>query len=112
MWCSQGFYVLVDYHAYPGDMTVSSGNLVNDWTTLWQAIVGLPSFGSELAGRVFVDLINEPDGINVFWEPNDGNPGLETLYIDVMDALVAVDDRVIFFVEGAGQTGYGCSWGG
>jgi hypothetical protein len=28
-----------------------------------------------------------------------------------MDAIVAIDDRVIFFVEGAGQTGFGCSWG-
>jgi hypothetical protein len=57
--------VLVDYHAAPGDTTVSSGNLLNDWTTLWQAIVNLPNFGSALAGRIFLDLINEPDGINV-----------------------------------------------
>ena len=61
----QGFYVLVDYHASPGDTTVASGNLVSDWTTLWQAIVNLPNFSSELAGRVFLDLINEPDGISV-----------------------------------------------
>ena len=48
---------------------------------------------------------------NCRWEANDGNPGLDTLYPDVMDAIVAIDDRVIFFVEGAGQTGFGCSWG-
>ena len=29
--CSQGFYVLVDFHAAPGDTTVQSGNLVRDW---------------------------------------------------------------------------------
>jgi len=61
----QGFYVLVDYHAYPGDTTVSSGALVSDWQTLWRAITSLPAFASDLAGRVFLDLINEPDGINV-----------------------------------------------
>ncbi len=61
----QGFYVLVDYHAYPGDTTVASGALVSDWQTLWKAITALPSFASDLAGRVFLDLINEPDGINI-----------------------------------------------
>ena len=61
----QGFYVLVDYHAYPGDTTVASGNLLGDWQTLWTAISGLPTFATDLAGRVFLDLINEPDGINV-----------------------------------------------
>ena len=66
---TQGFYVLVDFHARPGDTTVSSGNLVGDWTTLWRAMVALPSFSSSLAGRVFLDLINEPDGINVKCAP-------------------------------------------
>ena len=57
--------MLADYHAYPGDTTVASGNLVNDWKTVWTAITSLPTFASDLAGRVFLDLINEPDGINV-----------------------------------------------
>ena len=65
MCAAQGFYVLVDYHAYPGDTTVSSGNLVSDWQTLWTAITSLSDYKSTLAGRVFLDLINEPDGINV-----------------------------------------------
>lgn len=58
----QGFYVLVDFHAAPGDTTVSSGNYVSDWQILWQAMVNLPNFSSNLAGRVFLDLYNEPDG--------------------------------------------------
>ncbi len=65
----QVFYVLVDYHAYPGDATVSSGDLVSDWQTLWTAITSLSDFKSTLAGRVFLDLINEPDGINVQQAP-------------------------------------------
>lgn len=67
----QGFYVLLDYHAYPGDTTVASGSLVSDWQTLWNAITSLPTFASDLAGRVFLDLINEPDGVNVRWTPMD-----------------------------------------
>lgn len=61
----QGFYVLVDYHAAPGDTTVSSGNLIGDWQTLWRAITALPNFSSQLAGRVFLDIVNEPDGIGI-----------------------------------------------
>jgi len=63
--CAQGFYVLVDFHAAPGDTTVSSGNFVSDWQTLWRAITALPTFASDLAGRIFLDLYNEPDGIGL-----------------------------------------------
>ena len=61
----QGFYVLVDFHAAPGDTTVSSGNFVRDWQALWRAITRLPNFASELAGRVLLDLMNEPDGLGL-----------------------------------------------
>ncbi|CAL5222447.1 g4812 [Coccomyxa viridis] len=108
---SQGFYVLVDYHAYPGDTTVASGALVSDWKTLWTAITALPTFASELAGRVFLDLINEPDGINVRWEAANGNPALADLYIDTMTALDAIDKRAIYFIEGTGQSGFVTAWG-
>ena len=61
----QGFYVLVDFHAAPGDTTVSSGKLVADWQALWQAISSRSAFASAMAGRIFLDLINEPDGIGL-----------------------------------------------
>lgn len=64
-YCAQGFYVLVDFHAAPGDTTVSSGNFVSDWQTLWRAVAALPTFASDLAGRIFLDLYNEPDGIGL-----------------------------------------------
>jgi hypothetical protein len=54
--------VLVDFHAAPGDTTVSSGNYVSDWQILWQTIVDLPNFSTALAGRIMLDLYNEPDG--------------------------------------------------
>jgi aryl-phospho-beta-D-glucosidase BglC (GH1 family) len=61
----QGFYILVDFHAAPGDTTVSSGSLVADWRALWQAISSRPAFARAMAGRIFLDLINEPDGIGL-----------------------------------------------
>ncbi|BDA42796.1 probable major extracellular endoglucanase [Coccomyxa sp. Obi] len=107
----QGFYVLVDYHAAPGDTTVSSGNFISDWQTLWTAITALPNFSSQLAGRMFLDLCNEPDGLGLRWEDSNGSPGMTTLYLQVMDALYAIDSNVIFFVEGTGQNGIGAAWG-
>lgn len=38
---------------------------MSDWQTLWRAITGLPTFSSALAGRIFLDLYNEPDGIGL-----------------------------------------------
>ena len=61
----QGFYVLVDFHAAPGDTTLLSGSLVSDWQTLWRLISGRPDFGSAMAGRIFLDIINEPDGLGL-----------------------------------------------
>ena len=63
--CFQGFYVLVDFHAAPGDTTVLSGNLVRDWQTLWHLISSRPAFDSALAGRMLLDIINEPDGLGL-----------------------------------------------
>lgn len=60
-----GFHILVDFHAAPGDTTVSSGNLVADWQALWKAISSRSAFASAMAGRIFLDLINEPDGIGL-----------------------------------------------
>ncbi len=57
--------MLVDFHAAPGDTTVASGNFIGDWQTLWRAITNLPNFSTALAGRVFLDLYNEPDGIGL-----------------------------------------------
>lgn len=44
---------------------MSSGNLVADWQALWKAISSRSAFASAMAGRIFLDLINEPDGIGL-----------------------------------------------
>ena len=70
--CWQGFYVLVDFHAAPGDTTVVSGNLVRDWQTLWHLLSSRPAFATSLAGRVFLDIINEPDGLGLRYRHSGG----------------------------------------
>ena len=39
------------------------------------------------------------------WEANAGNPALSDLYINTMDALDAIDNSAIYFIEGTGQVG-------
>ncbi len=71
-------------------------------------------------GRVFVDIMNEPDSVGVRWEPTASNgspgtpnPGITQLYLRTMDALWDMTpDAVIFFVEGGGQGNLqGVNWG-
>lgn len=45
------------------------------------------------------------------WEANTGNPGMGDLYLEVMDALDAIDRRAIYFLEGAGQQNFVTAWG-
>ena len=45
------------------------------------------------------------------WEASNGNPGVGDLYLGVMDALYAIDDRAIYFIEGAGQQNFVTAWG-
>ena len=45
------------------------------------------------------------------WEAANGNPALADLYIDTMTALDAIDNRAIYFIEGAGQVAFVTAWG-
>lgn len=71
------------------------------WTYLWKKVAALPNFKTDIANRVFVDVMNEPDSMNIKWESSGGLPGAHELYLSVMDALYAVTpDDVLFMVEG------------
>ena len=50
-------------------------------------------------------------GIVHRWEAANGNPALADLYIDTMTALDAIDNRAIYFIEGAGQVAFVTAWG-
>ncbi len=66
--------MLVDFHAAPGDTTVLSGNLIRDWQTLWRLLSSRPAFATALAGRVFLDIINEPDGLGLRYRQSGETP--------------------------------------
>lgn len=74
---------------------------VDAWSDLWKRVACLPNFGSDIAGRVFVDVMNEPDSMNIVWEPSGGRPGAHQLYLGTADALWRLTPKqVLFFMEG------------
>jgi hypothetical protein len=161
-----GHYVLVDYHPMGAEQTSYDRALfVSEWAAVWRAITSLPSYQAQLKGRVFVDIMNEPDSMGLRWEASGGKPGtahvngrrapcllhaapcnthtaalphvqdqrsamrrprsanqvpprlsaacagMTELYLDTMDALATLDPTTIFFINGAGQTGFKINWG-
>jgi aryl-phospho-beta-D-glucosidase BglC (GH1 family) len=110
---NMGMYVVLDYqpmgteeHAYNLDRFVGA------WAALWKKISCLPNFSSELAGRVLVDVMNEPDSMGIRWEAQGDRPGAQQLYLGTADALwAATPGQVRFLFEGTGQNSFGLNWG-
>eukprot|EP00879_Flechtneria_rotunda_P005895 GHRR01006201.1.p1 GENE.GHRR01006201.1~~GHRR01006201.1.p1 ORF type:complete len:485 (+),score=144.84 GHRR01006201.1:175-1629(+) len=110
---SQGMYVVLDYqpmgieqHAY------KINTFVESWAKLWQQVSCLPNFQSDMANRIFVDVMNEPDSMGIKWEADGSRPGAQQLYLGVADALWQLTPgKVMFMFEGTGQNMLGLNWG-
>ncbi len=71
-----GMYVLVDYHPmFSEQVALDRQQYVDSWAALWRTVTSLPSYPQDLCGRVFLDLLNEPDALGLRWEPAGGKPG-------------------------------------
>ena len=64
------------------------------------------------AGRLFFDLLNEPDAFDMLWgkpsyHPNGGMyaavPPWGALYTEAADTLLQQEPQLLFLVEGTGQ---------
>lgn len=102
----QGFYVLVDYHTHEAEDALDSpAALTENWLRLWRALTALPSWEEELKGRVFLDLINEPDEHKIGWDgPLPGgqrSAALSEYYLGLMDALYQEGgpDSTLLFIQ-------------
>lgn len=90
---ANGFYVLIDYHPEPGNVepiTDSVETYTHNWLKLWTGLTCLPNWGKELQGRVFLDLMNEPDGVNITWAhgaQGNSSTNLGDYYLSAMDAI-------------------------
>ncbi len=50
----------------------SLSEFVDGWKWVWSNIVAMPTYNSDLKGRVFVDILNEPDSQGQRWEAQVG----------------------------------------
>lgn len=65
--CSQGFYVNVDYHSnlFTDEVAHGDGSIYNQdtWISTWvQLLEAILQSVPAAAGRLLIDLVNEPDG--------------------------------------------------
>lgn len=66
----------------------------------------LPNFQADLANRVFVDVMNEPDSMGIRWESSGDRPGAQQLYLSTADAVWRISpNQVMFMFEGASRAG-------
>jgi hypothetical protein len=106
-----GFYVVLDYHPMSTENhPFSVKKFVDAWDTLWTRITRMPNFNTQLKGRVILDIMNEPDSMNIGWQSYGNIPGAKDLYLGTMDRLYKKGNP-LFMIEGTGQTGYKLSWG-
>lgn len=106
-----GFYVVLDYHPMATENhPYNVEKFGNAWFDLWNRIVRLPEFSKDIKGRILIDLMNEPDSMNIGWTRYGNIPGTKDLYLTTMDRLSKIGDP-LFLIEGTGQTGYKLSWG-
>jgi aryl-phospho-beta-D-glucosidase BglC (GH1 family) len=122
----QGLYVIIDYHGMGGE---DMSNFVGNWIMVWDKIMKRANYKIELEGRIIIDIKNEPDSMRLNWKQ------VSKHYIGVMDALYSLDlqqikifplmyqissilpfahipnSRLLFMVEGTGQTSWNLNWG-
>jgi aryl-phospho-beta-D-glucosidase BglC (GH1 family) len=110
---AQGLYVVLDYQPMgTEDYAYNLDKFVTQWALVWKKVSCLPNWGPDIAGRVFVDVMNEPDSMGIRWEANNDRPGAQQLYLATSDALWRISpNQVMFMYEGTGQNMMGLSWG-
>jgi hypothetical protein len=81
------------------------------WRVLMSRVMALPNFEDDIKGRIFVDIMNEPDSMGIQWAPANSKPGAAELYLQTMDALHELaSDSWLYIVEGTGQNMFGLNW--
>ena len=100
-------------------MLSSPDAMAAQWSRVHAALSCLPNYATDLAGRVFHDLLNEPDEAGLGWAGGEGKGGggagggkpmapLGDYYLQTMDAIDAFSPgEAMFFIQGGGQTALG-----
>ena len=104
-----GFVVVADYQLNTDASALEdAGKWVGRWAALARKLVAAyPA----TAGRVVLDIMNEPDCVGMGWQARDGKPAAGDLYLAALDAVFGVWDGFVALVEGCGQPGLARNWG-
>jgi hypothetical protein len=105
-----GFFVILDYQLNTDASAIEdTGRWVKQWADLATL---LTTRYPRTAGRMLLDIMNEPDAAGLAWQPQNGKPGAGDLYLAAMDAIHAVwPGGFVVLVEGCGQHGLARNWG-
>jgi hypothetical protein len=73
---ANGFYVLIDSHPMGQETTsYNAKEFIDNWKWVWGRFACLPGFDEDMKGRLFIDILNEPDSQGQGWQPRDGKAG-------------------------------------
>ncbi|WIA18743.1 hypothetical protein OEZ85_003433 [Tetradesmus obliquus] len=110
---SQGMYVMLDYQPMGTEpQAYNVKEFVCKWRSLVSRVKSVNNWEEDIKGRVFIDVMNEPDSMGIKWEPSSGHPGARELYLETLDALHSmVPEGLLYILEGTGQNNFGLNWG-
>lgn len=73
---ANGWYVLIDNHPMSQELTSHDARaFVDSWKWVWSKFACLPGFQEDMRGRLFVDVLNEPDSQGQGWQAKEGKAG-------------------------------------
>ena len=61
----------------------------------WRRIARAVNSDPVVARRCFYDVLNEPDAFGVRFEAREGRPAMKDLYLQVFDAIYAINPGVL-----------------
>jgi len=109
---NNGLYVVLDYHPMGTENQARNvRRFAEEWASLWKTLLKMqPAF----RGRVMLDIMNEPDSMQIGWtrrKTPGGHPSLTELSLAMMDKIHSFDNGTLYLIEGTGQVGYNLNWG-
>ena len=67
---------MIDSHPMGQESTSHDAkDFVANWKWVWSKFACLPNFSEDMKGRLFVDILNEPDSQGQGWQEKNGKAG-------------------------------------
>lgn len=103
-----GFYVVLENHLNTDETLLRNPG---GWMAEWRNLVRELAVDRNVAARLMIDPLNEPDSKGLRWEKQGGKPGMTDTYLAAFDALYPLARDALLLVEGTGQSGLAKNWG-